>query len=70
MYAIRWVNRSGEHVLIGSREAVVAAANLCENARIKFKVADVRGALLEPSDLGAGEFTHWLGKTEKFPVDV
>lgn len=58
LYTILW-NEHRSYQLIGHLDAVLQLANMLENKKILFSVADTRGFRLNQKDLGCGDFAYW-----------
>lgn len=63
MYSIRW---SSNLLVVGTKDSIFSLVNLLESNKIKFKVADCAGFIIQPKHFGYGDFEYWLKKDETF----
>ena len=67
MYSIKWVNSHKMNLLIGDKQSIFAVANMLEDKKEHFAVADVGGFKVSEQMLGFGGFKYWLKPGEGFP---
>lgn len=58
MYCVYWSDNSS-YELIGALGSVLILANMLENMKIEFQVADTKGYRLNQNQLGCGGFKYW-----------
>jgi hypothetical protein len=52
--------------VVGSMTSILAIANLLENTKVKFKIADVSGFVCNQKQMGCGDFRYWMEEKDSF----